>query len=250
MLEQNIQQLIEESVSAVGRDDLFRTPLVRFSDASDERFAELKDLIGPWHKLPTDFLPSARSVISFFVPSQKVVVDEPKSVPGASPVWSEAYNEINTAFANINQKVIDLLVAEGYEATAIPATHTYDPKDLKATWSHRSAAVIAGLGHLGAHRLLIIEKGCGGRLSTVITSAVLRNDTPDTKEYCPYFRTGACGKCMKICPVHALTSDTFARFDCQDELNKNEATLEDKIGLKGGDTCGKCISVCPFAYME
>lgn len=249
-LEMDIKKIVEDMVEKLNRPDLFRAPLVAFSDANDVRYLELKELIGDWHNTPKELLPEAQSVISYFVPFTKQVVMEPKTVKDGSALWSEAYQEINAYFEVINQAVRTHLKNQGYLVETIRATHTYDPKDLKAYWSHRSAAVIAGLATLGANRLAITEKGSGGRFCTVITSAKLKPTQIPVEEKCLYKKNGSCGLCFKACPVGALKSTQMDKFACQDELNKNEALLRQKTDFKEADTCGKCISVCPLSYIE
>lgn len=249
-LEMEIQKIIENMVENIHRPDLFRMPLVAFSNANDERYLELKELIGDWHNTPKELLPEAQSVISYFVPFTREVVMEPKTVKDGSALWSEAYQEINAYFEVINQEVRNYLESQGYLVETIRATHTYDPKDLKAYWSHRSAAVIAGLATLGANRLAITEKGSGGRFCTVITSAKLEPTPMPVEEKCLYKKNGSCGLCFKACPIGALRPDNMDKFACQDELNKNEALIQKTTRLTVADTCGKCISVCPLAYME
>ena len=248
-LELEIKNIIEEKVKELGRDDLFRAPLVAFSDASDERYMELKKLIGDWHKTPKEFLPEAQSVISYFIPFTKKVSMEPKTCKHASILWSDAYQTINAYFDEINAEVQAYLTEKGYLSETIRATHTYDPADMKSMWSHRSAAVIAGLATLGANRLAITEKGSGGRFCTVITSAKLQSNQNPIEEKCPYKKNGSCGLCFKACPVGARRPDGMDKFACQDEVNRNEELLRKETNLIA-DTCGKCISVCPFAYIE
>ena len=67
-LEERIRELVNETVKAAGRPDLFREPLCAFSAAGDARYEDLKTLVGPWVKSPRELLPDARSVISCFVP--------------------------------------------------------------------------------------------------------------------------------------------------------------------------------------
>ncbi len=250
MLEQTIENIIDEQVDALNRPDLFRKPIVSYSSASDNRYFDLKRLIGEWHLHPTELLSDAQSVISYFVPFTKEVVAQPKRVADGSLLWSEAYQETNRHFNTINQAIFDYLIDIGYSAKTIPPTHTYDPKDLKCYWSHRSAALIAGLGTFGANRLLITKKGSGGRFCSVITSAVLKSDKQPVDSKCLYVTKGTCGLCFKICPVQALSPDSVNKFACQDRLNEHEAKIMASTNLKSADTCGKCISVCPFAYIE
>ncbi|MBE6012849.1 MAG: epoxyqueuosine reductase [Lachnospiraceae bacterium] len=249
-LEKTIEDIITEQLLILNRPDLYRSPLVSFSSADDKRYKELKNIIGEWHLTPKELLPEAESIISYFVPFTKDVASEPKKIREGSPLWGEAYQEINKHFNIINDAVSNYLIGLGYQAKAIKPTHTYDPKDLKSLWSHRSAASIAGLGNFAANRLLITEKGSAGRFCTVITSAPLKADNKLTENKCLYVKNKSCGLCFKICPVKALAGDgSFDKFACQKELNKNEEGLKKSAPLKSADICGKCISICPFAYI-
>ena len=141
-LEKGIEQRIIDSLNELNRSDLFRSPIVAYSSAEDERYSKLKDIIGDWHLNPAELLPDAKSVISYFVPFTKVVALEPKTMVNGSFRWSEAYQEINWHFEQINKAVADYLKNLGFSTKTIQATHTYDPKDLKSMWSHRSSAAI------------------------------------------------------------------------------------------------------------
>lgn len=249
-LEREIENIIVETVRGLGRPDLFRRPLVSFSAAEDEGYGKLKTVIGEWNQSPAELLPGAKSVISYFVPFTKEVVSAPKGAAHGAALWAEAYLEINRHFEVVNAAVAGFLEGLGYAAKTIRATHTYDPKDLKSMWSHRSAAAIAGLGAFGTNRLLITEKGCGGRFCTVITTAQLEANTTPAENRCLHVRNGSCGLCVKICPVNALGVDSMDKFACQNELNRNGAMFRESGALGGADVCGKCISVCPVGYLE
>lgn len=250
MLETEIKQIIAKAVASLNRPDLFREPLISFSAADDARYDALKTRIGGWHLSPTELLPEAKSVVSYFVPFTRPVVKEPRTVKDGSFLWSEAYQEINRHFIAVNDSVSAYLEGLGYKTKTIKPTHTYDPKDLRCFWSHRSAAVIAGLGDFGANRLVITEKGSGGRFCTVLTSTYLQAPTKPVENKCLYKKNGSCGLCFRVCPVGALKPDTMDKFACQEELNRNEKKMKGMSALQSADTCGKCISVCPVAYIE
>ena len=76
-IEAQITQIITEGVEKLGRPDLFRAPLVAFSDAHDERYESLKEVIGDWVRTPVEFLPSAKSVVSYFVPFTHEIAETP-----------------------------------------------------------------------------------------------------------------------------------------------------------------------------
>lgn len=249
-LSTRMKQTIIKAVQDINRPDLFREPLIGFSSANDPSYQELKTIIGPWHRLPGELLDEAVSVISYFVPFTRAVVMGPTSTVDASYVWGEAYQEINRQFPVIDQLVSELLHDYGFQTQTVPPSHTYDPVDLQCYWSHRSTAVIAGLGRIGANRMVITDKGSGGRFCSIITTAHLEPNQTVAKERCLWHINRSCQKCFDICPVNALGPDVMDKFACQDLLNKYEADLIRTTALESADACGKCISVCPVAYIE
>ncbi len=111
------------------------------------------------------------------------------------------------------------------------------------SFSHRHAAVLAGLGRFGLSNLVLTpEYGPRMRFISVITTAEIEPDPLIEKEICLYPKTG-CTECIDKCPFGALTSPhkidlggikmPFADFDankCPD----------------GSFPCGGiCINVCP-----
>ncbi len=249
----NLLNIINAKLKEHPRHQLFREAILAVSAADDMRYPQLKQIIGPWHQNPNQLFEPAKTVISYFVPFSEQVVNAPKNSEQVAAIWGQAYLSINAAFNDINQALAAALAEQNYQSFAIAATHTYSPQDLQSMWSHRSAAVIAGLGHFGANRLVITEKGSGGRFSTLLTDApaalIEGAITSPAKDYCLYNTNESCLLCHKICPVSALKIDDFERFACHDDvLIKNAHQLEATVGF--ADVCGKCISVCPWAYRQ
>ena len=111
-------------------------------------------------------------------------------------------------------------------------------------WSHKSIAVLAGLGSFGLHHLIITDAGCAGRLGSLVLDAKLPRRSPAKMERCPGLVDGSRTACVRLCPVSAL--DDFGTLDkplCWERLKRN--ANEHRIpGLADG--CGKC-SVGPCA---
>ena len=67
-LREEIINKIKFHVIESNDEKIFREPLVGFSSANDPCYLEIKEIVGKHHLYPTDILPDARSVISFFIP--------------------------------------------------------------------------------------------------------------------------------------------------------------------------------------
>lgn len=238
-LRQQIIGLINGMVAENNGESFFREPLVGFSAAKDPLYAELKQIIGPHHLLPEDILAGAQTVISFFIPFSKEVVESNRHGP-VSETWARAYIVCNSLINALSEQLTVMIAERGEQAELVRATHTYDEKTLLAPWSHRSAAFIAGLGRFGLNRLLITPKGCAGRYGSVLTGAFISPTHRPEEEFCLYYRNGSCRYCLDICPKQALAQDgSFAKHSCHEQLLAVDAAFP-HLGVC--DVCGKCAS--------
>ena len=121
---------------------------------------------------------------------------------GPLPIWRR-----NALIERIASRLIETLADHGVRAAAAPATHNYDPEDLICRWSHKSVAVIAGLGSFGLHRMVITDSGCAGRFGSLVIDTELRFTSPPVRERCLYFHDGSCWECITRCPVNALSME-------------------------------------------
>lgn len=246
-LREEIIDLVKRLVSQSEDKYFYREPLVRFSSADDPLFKNIKINVGPEHLYPQDILPKAKTVISFFIPFSEEVVNSNLKEDTVSKEWAESYVKTNALINHISNKIIEFLEQKEIKAATIKATHNYDEKTLKSAWSHRSAAYVAGLGTFGINRMLITKLGCAGRFGTVIMSQEISPDKRAEEKYCLYHKNGSCLKCVKACPVNALSVDDFDRFKCHQRLLDNSKQFTD-IGLC--DVCGKCVVSCPLAIID
>jgi len=246
-LRKELIELVKKYVLESENKEFYREPLVGFSSAEDPLFKNIKGNIGAEHLYPQDILPESKTVISFFIPFSEMVVSSNRVNEAVSTEWAESYVKTNALINRISEKIIEYLESIDIKAATIKATHNFDKKTLKSGWSHRSAAYVAGLGTFGVNRMLITEVGCAGRYGTVIMSQEISTDKRTEEEYCLYYKNGSCLKCVKACPVNALSPDGFDRFKCHHRLRDISKQFTD-IGLC--DVCGKCVVSCPLATID
>ena len=195
---------------------IFELPIVGVASADDPVFTEdfkQDGVISPRYRGPKEWLPEARSVISFFLPftdhvkrSNRKPYDEPYE-PGlqqeCSADWLHARIEGQFFLNQIADNLCSALTSEGYHA--ICPTNSGKLEMITpyiSTWSERHAAYAAGLGTFGLSKGLITAKGIAGRFGSVITDALL---PPTPRPYeSPFEYCNMCGACQRKCPVNAI----------------------------------------------
>jgi epoxyqueuosine reductase len=234
-----IETTIRQMVAGAGTATAYRQPLVGFAAADDERFAELRRVAEPSHLLPADLLPGARSVVSFFLPFAPWVVEaNARHRTKVAREWAVAYVETNALIGRITAHLVEALASQGVRAAAEPATHNFDTVSLVSRWSHKSVAVIAGLGSFGLHQMVITDAGCAGRFGSLVLDAPLPVAPHPPRERCLYFYDGSCLECVQRCPAGALDADEpLDKQACYRRLLEVAAGYED-LGL--ADVCGQC----------
>lgn len=241
-----ITTIIQHEVTEAGTITGYREPLIGFAAADDPRFAGLRRVVEPAHMLPHDLLPGARAVVSFFLPFAYWVIEaNARHKQEVAREWAEAYVETNALIGRITAHLIQSLAKRRVRAAAEPATHNFDPVSLVSRWSHKSVAVIAGLGSFGLHRMVITDSGCAGRFGSLVIDAELPVTSAQPKERCLYFHDGSCLECVLRCPVNAL--DENGRLNKQRCNQRLLRVAQEYAYLALADVCGKCaIGPCAF----
>lgn len=241
---------------------IFEPPIFSFGSADDPLFIALKDpnAVGDHYLLPTDWLPGARTVISFFLPFTEVVRNSNKHASNwPSMEWLVARIEGQAFINNLCRHLQEEIEKIGYK-TVVPGldarfwgrinaqlakSMAKDGQSIErqftSNWSERHTGFICGLGTFGLSKGLITEKGIAGRLGSLVTELPIPADTrvyDDVYEYC-----NMCGTCAKQCPVKTISLEEGKKhYIC--------AAFLDKIAVKYNPryACGKCqVSVpCEF----
>ena len=241
----DLRTLVEAYVTAygetTGEQNIWRKPLLATAPA-DDRFGILPDIAAEDHALPQDLLPSAKSVVVFFVPFVKELAVENHHGEIPSRSWGLAYQSTNRLINNLSEHIRRYLEDRGYKVALTPATHNFDRVRLVSRWSHKHLGYLAGLGRFGVNAQLITPSGCAGRLGSLVTDAEF-GDSPlvNEKELCLHKNGHTCRACVKRCPVGALSESDLDRKRCWERLQDNRNQREELADLeKTTHVCGKC----------
>lgn len=236
---------------------LFQEPLVGFGRADDPLFDSYRQpgVVGPWYMLPGEWLPGARSVLSFFFPfTQALCQGERDSDPeGTSPEWLYGRIEGQAFLLSVLNSLCAWLKQQG-AAVCMPAADPrfagitggksklshpdITPATYSSNWSERHAAYACGLGTFSLTRAIITEKGTAGRLGSIITDLELE---PDPRPYAGlYDYCTRCGACARRCPVGAISLEGGK---LQEPCNQRAAMLRARYAPRYG--CGKCQTGVP-----
>jgi epoxyqueuosine reductase QueG len=178
--------------------------------ASVDRFEK-----GPRETNPLYYLPDAASVVVLALQIPRGVIElaghyreEGKTL---GPYMWYGYPVLNWTLSQIAYEVTKFLDSKGYKAIPFPPTGLMYKYVEKADFSHRHAAVAAGLGEFGWNRLVLTpEFGARQRFVSIITNAPLAPD--------PLYRGSKLCKpelcrraCVRFCPTGAL----FGKESCE-----------------------------------
>jgi epoxyqueuosine reductase len=243
-LNKYIEKEIKEIILNSKNGSIYRDPLVGFGNPENPLFMQLKTIVDNDHLLPEDFLPGAKSVVSFFIPFKEDIIINNKNHSYVSKEWAVTYIDTNKLINEVVQKIKQKLTAIGINASDNPAKLGFDRSKLLSQWSQRHIAYICGLGTFGINNMLITEEGCGGRYGSFVIDKELDYTPTITDEYCPWKKNRSCGACIKSCPVSALTEEGYDRFKCFEMCSGVNNYYND---LEECDVCGKCLTgPCAF----
>lgn len=178
--------------------------------------------------------------ISFALPFSKAVIAQITEAP--TKLYFKHYRMANEYLDHTATALCQLLIAQGFDAAAIPASQSVSADGLAGTFPHKTAAVLCGLGSIGENGLLLTQKfGAGVRLSTVFTSKPLpqAQKAPDLCRHC--------GACAHACPAGAIYGTPFRRD--AEMLDRSLCSAYMKKAYRDigrGSVCGRCIAVCPL----
>lgn len=142
------------------------------------------------------------------------------------------------------EEMANFLTRKGYNAYAqsednIYNTGFYNTQKQTTPLPHKTVALLAGLGWIGKHNLLVTpEYGSALSMCTVLTDAPLKT----VKHVASQPQCGDCQICRQVCTVKALKGNVWKPGLSRDELLDATKCI----------TCLKCMVFCPFTqnYMK
>lgn len=233
---------------------IFDDPIFAFRNADDPFFKQLKNpsVIGHHFKTPKEWLPKAKTVISFFLPfSESVRQSNTLVKKWPSEGWLHGRIEGQDFLNNVGRYLHQELKKAGYESVIPFLDQRYHDRsgeqsiDIRLTshkkvipnfssnWSERHVAFICGLGTFGLSKGLITRKGVAGRFGSIVTDCFFKPTPRQYKtisEYC-----SLCGECIIQCPANAISLEGG-----KDHWICNEFLDEIKLKYRPRYGCGKC----------
>ncbi len=241
---------------------------------------------------PCDFIPDARSVVAIAIPivaglmnwheyleESQVIrdVDSYTNKEGEQQTWSPrtvirkhierrcCYEVINDELQALSMYGAIFLEKAGYRSTYLPTTYgqtlswpgnyQWDfpkPPGGFAPFSHRHAAVAAGLGVFGLNNLVLTPQyGPRQRLVSIITVAPLVPDPLLTESVCLGQK---CSLCSKNCPAYAF-GDSYEIQIAGQKTTLREIDIEAcrgyyKDSVLGSQCARECMTSCPLGQCK
>ncbi|MBN1882388.1 MAG: epoxyqueuosine reductase [Deltaproteobacteria bacterium] len=169
---------------------------------------------------------------------------EPPSRPDDEETFFHILEDVRSRMSQITAYVSRFLDRRDISHAVVPQGGQ-DQKTLKACFSHKSAAVLAGLGWIGKNCLFVTpEFGPRVSLATILIGRRLPPGTPITKSLC-----GTCAACVEACPGRFITGLPWRPGTPRENLldahrcNNFREGFWPLLGRKS--ECGRCLLVCP-----
>jgi epoxyqueuosine reductase QueG len=187
---------------------------------------------------PQSIYPEARSVIVIGLPIPLPVLETSPSI-----YYRELYNTVNALLDQYTYRLANFLTDRGYPSIFVPRDGYGNIEVLLenpvAFFSHRHAALLAGLGTFGVNNTVLTpEYGPRVRFGSILSTADLPPDPMLETQLCT-----RCMRCVKMCPTNALNKEDYPRGLTD---KKACSTYSAELNRRYISPCGICIKVCPI----
>ena len=173
------------------------------------------------------------------------VVDEIDDAP--TYTYFHHYRTVNQFLDQLAFKCGNLIAAQGYKYIPVAASQSMPAlgSPYVSRYSHKKAAVAAGLGSIGKNNLFLHKQyGPRVRLATIFTDCPIPCTNEPLKGVC-----FGCDKCVHACPAGAISGNAWdpalslSSFFNPELCSNHMKKAYQKIGR--GAVCGICMRVCP-----
>lgn len=271
-----VQGWAEEFISGpdndLGRPDgcpepAFGRPLLGFAAGDDPIWAEFKTAVDAAHWTPLEAFELAKpglkipaeelAVIAWVLPQTEATRKDQRAArdfPCERWARSRRYGQPRVV-DGLARRLMERLAEAGLQAVAPDLRPEWNPLEggpyiYSSNWSHRHAAYAAGLGTFGLCDGLISPLGKAVRLGSLVVRAsfpAARRDYSGPYDYCLFFSSGTCGKCIKRCPAGAISPQGRDKLICRSFIYDRSipyitANWPDITGAYG---CGLCQTAVP-----
>ncbi len=197
-------------------------------------------LFEPW--VPPDFfpdhiIPETETVIVIGLPVALFALETSPSI-----WYHELYKTINSLLDQYTVQLASILTQAGFPSVFIPRDGYGSIEVLLhnpvAFFSHRHAAVLAGLGRFGVNNMVLTrEFGPRVRYGSIFTTARIPSDPLIEDDLCIH-----CNRCVSLCPVSALEEGEYPGVLTDKQACSSQSATLNKRHIS---PCGICIKVCP-----
>jgi epoxyqueuosine reductase len=240
---------------------IFERPLVGVADGDDPLFLHYKDIIGPHHLTPRDFIRETGSerapvnirVLCWVLPISTATRRSNAAMKLApSRRWSRTKHYGELFNDELRRCVERYLQHRGVRAVAPAISPLFQSiQDTSghptSTWSERHALYAAGLGTFGLCDGFLTPVGKAMRCGSIVVALPLQL-TPRTyashTAACPYLARGQCGVCINRCPAGAIGPEGHDRIACQRYQDETLVHLRAEHGVEETG-CGLCQTAVP-----
>ena len=253
----------ENSLMNEKNEKAWEEPLVGFSNGEDPLYDFYKENIGGFYWTPFEIFtntfpqqkvsPDQITVISWILPQTGVTKSEnqeqtryPSERWARARFYGEQFND------KLRKHVVATLQKADSKAVAPMLSPYWEIKrskryGLASTWSERHTAYTSGLGTFGLCDGLITPKGKAVRCGSVVAKITLppsKRPYEDHHAHCLFFSKGICGKCIKRCPVGAISKTGHDKAKCHQHLRDARVYWKSKNGFRRVG-CGLCQTGVP-----
>jgi len=223
-------------------------------DTSEEIYLNLKDYLQEGGVCDVGFakvqdgVSGLQYAVSIVVPLSEAIIDEIENAPTHT-----YFNHYRTVNAFIDRMLLEaglFLQRQGYKYITIAASQTINNGEGRThmgRYSHKKAAVLAGLGEIGRSSLFIHSVyGASVRLGTLFTDCPLSKNEANLNIV--ESKCGKCDLCVKACPANAIKGAEWHLGISRDEIFDanacNNYMRQHFMGIGRGSVCGICVKVC------